>query len=656
MPFKYRSLTANCGNDTLGLTASQSIAELFVEDDADFFVINCQEAHFRNTQEQLERFFPQEKYEVRCLSQMPTHTKLDTQVFPTTGMATFVIYKKELDLRIDGNPQIARRENSRLDGSGYNKGGMVTNFSIERKNPKERIQVQAVTGHLDANNAIKRNKDWLNIYRATVKRVTSWNDLMASSPDLLLSGYDANTRNKFNEQNDKIDRNMWDDPAKYPEIQAMDFVSKAAAKYSKDITYAHTKRDPQTGEEIIADSKREGDAARGMLDFVTIYDGDISHMKSRESIEKGITVVDIEPQTGSDRDHHVIISPSQTSLALTDFNRIKNLMAARLWGVAPVVSKQILAIKEGTAAADQAWRQLQLIDYYNEYLAPGGFLDRSIELHRRKLEYFQEITDNPALDDALKENLRKIFFEDKEPDNSLDQIDSDQLDQRVEQLKAKQVLMQTFLDSLAQCKHVSGIEARFFCYNDLKKQIENNIQVNAAEAFKSEAVREYHNYHMMLEMACNEQEDPELQKALKTIIKRLDAIVDPTDANALNNMDPGKLDTLTQIAALCHKRNLLLKQEEVNELDNINRELISLSHDAMGSDSSLWRALAEAVKFFISLVPEGWSKKVGIVQDKKLSDSLLQYSTVYKSALQDIVPREEEEGDVFKIDGPSGMS
>lgn len=410
MPFKYRSITANCGNDTLGLTASQSIADLFVEDDADFYVINCQEAHFRNTQEQLEQLFPQEMYEVRCLSQMPTHTKLNTQIFPTTGMATFVIYKKELDIRIDDTPKTARRESSRLEGSGYNKGGMVTNFSIERENPKESIQVQAVTGHLDANNAMKRNKDWQNIYRATVKRVTSWNDLMAASPDLLLSGYDANTRNKFNEQKDKIDRNMWDDPTKYPEIHAMDFVSKAAAKYSKDITYEHTKRDPQTGEEIIADSKREGDAARGMLDFVTIYDGDINHMKSRETIEKGHTVVNIEPQTDSERDHHVIISPLQTSLALTDFNRIRNHMAARLWGVAPVVTKQILAIKEGTADADKGWRQLQLIDYYNEYLAPGGFLDQSIELHRRKLEYFQQISDNPALDDALKENLRKIFL------------------------------------------------------------------------------------------------------------------------------------------------------------------------------------------------------------------------------------------------------
>ena len=95
MPFKYRAITANCGNDVIGKKASEQIAERMHEDDADFYVINCQEVSFESTKRQLQKAVG-EGYTVVCLKNMTTHTKLSTQFHSGTGIATFVIHKNNL--------------------------------------------------------------------------------------------------------------------------------------------------------------------------------------------------------------------------------------------------------------------------------------------------------------------------------------------------------------------------------------------------------------------------------------------------------------------------------------------------------------------------------------------------------------------------------
>lgn len=644
MPFKYRSITANCGNDTLGEDASRTIIQLLYEDDADFFVINCQEAHFGKTQEQLQQQLKEldlEGYEVECLSQMATHTKLDTQILPTTGMATFVIHKTGLQVSVVGDPVEARRSSSRLSGAAYNKGGLVTHFTVARSEDiekgisEERIKVQAVTGHLDAGNVVKRNTDWQKLYRATVKEVSSWKQLVDACPDLLLSGYDANTRNKFDKKH-KTETNMWDHPNDHPEIHALDLVSKAAAKYSKDETYSHITKDPETDEDVIADPKREGDAARGSLDFVTIYDGNVVQNTPRKKIDKGDAVVQIAPETGSERDHHVIISPLHDYTPLNFFTRVKNLMAARLDGVAPDIAKKILG------ATDDSYGREQLLDYYKQYLGPNGFLDKAIGLHIRKLECFQRIM-NESQNQYLEKGLKKVLFDEHQ------WCAGDP-----EQLNAKQELVDKFLDSLAECEHAVGIEARLVCYLDLKQQLiegKKIEEINANEAFRDSAVQAYQNHYLVFTQALYKlmNANPDLQNVMGKILIRLHAIADHSDEAALKNLDPKKLDMLTHIVAQCHKSVTLLRAGETQEMEKINAELINLSHEAMGSSSSVWRALAETVKFFVSLISKISSnsklaEQVGIVQDKKLSDSIIKYnSALYKSALKEIIP--EEGGD-----------
>lgn len=136
MSFTYRTITANCGNDTLGNNASNDIHLLLQDDKADFFVLNCQETHFEKTQEQLRNSLP-DGYQVKCLKQMPTHTKWDTQLRQTTGMATFVIYKDNVTVDLVSYREARRNSNRINGGSGYNKGGLVTHFTVTRSKKEE---------------------------------------------------------------------------------------------------------------------------------------------------------------------------------------------------------------------------------------------------------------------------------------------------------------------------------------------------------------------------------------------------------------------------------------------------------------------------------------------------------------------------------------
>ena len=54
--FRYRAMTANCGNETLGTLASGEIAALLktpLKTPLDFCVINCQEVHFDKAKKEL---------------------------------------------------------------------------------------------------------------------------------------------------------------------------------------------------------------------------------------------------------------------------------------------------------------------------------------------------------------------------------------------------------------------------------------------------------------------------------------------------------------------------------------------------------------------------------------------------------------------------
>ncbi|WP_392537441.1 hypothetical protein [Legionella sp. 227] len=620
MPFKYRAITANCGNDTIGIDASRDLAGKIQEDQADFYIINCQETHFEKTQKQLEAVIG-EGYKVQCLGQMATHTKVDTQFHSNTGIASFIVYKKELVIS-DINSREARRTPASgfleriSSGAGFNKGGLVTNFAITR-NDGERIDIQALSGHLDASSMLKRNQDWHVLHKKTIKDVRNWDELVAACPNLMVSGYDANTRNRLDENNKEI--NMWESPEKYPEIQALDRVSLAAARYSGKSTYEHAPG---------PDPKRPGYAGGGMLDFVTIYDGEISAGKI---VTDEQVVKQIEPEPNSERDHNVIISPLHTSHNVSPFERVRNLMASRLKGVAPLLAKEIQKMEETEEGAKD-----RLVAIYQQYLGPEGFLDKAIALHQSKLECVQQLK-KLSLDERLQEQVSKTLF------GELEWCAVDP-----EELAAKQELMKAFLTSLADCEHAVGIKVRLDCYLELKEKIERKERINAAEAFKDAAVQKYQEIYINFAKKLYSHTDstPELQGAMENLLKRLDAIADHSGYAALKSLDPKKLDLLTHIVAQCDDSFNPSHKVEIEDMEKTNEELDRLSHEAMGSSSPVWRALAEAVKFFVSIVSKvsldsTLAEQGELVKSKQLSDSIRQYRT----ALHDMRPQENSGSD-----------
>ena len=323
-PFNYRNVTANCGNDAIGTLASVGIAKLIKQDSLDFVVINCQEVDFEKTQKQLEASLHGCEYTVTCVGKMPTHTKLSTQLHNNTGIGTFVIHRKNLQLR-DITSHEARRGKY---GSGFNKGGLVTNFSLGYEHGSSGfVKVQTISAHLDSSNASKRTQDWGVVHKKIAKSkglVDSFSTLEAAFANIELAGYDA---------------------------------------------------------------KRPGKTRGGMLDFTDIR---TDSMRFSDSISTDGVVV-FQADEGTARDHSVVASPKQEyvlthSYSDSDsFKRVVNNLAIRLEACAPELVKRI---QKFTGAEDE---KQQLVTIYNQYLTHDGFLNKQLDLHAQSLKVMAKI-------------------------------------------------------------------------------------------------------------------------------------------------------------------------------------------------------------------------------------------------------------------------
>lgn len=255
MPFRYSYLavTANCGNDTLGQTGVNKIIEEIKSrqllkrspggGSIDFVVINCQEADFKNTYNELSdaiNRYGLTSYKLAQVAEMKTKTKWET-LLGGYGMATFVIYDTDrIELSQAKNPLLARR-NPLAYGTAFNKGGLISYFRMtpvsQKKGPSENnefIDVQAISGHLDSNNATKRNLDFSIINQAisSDKENITYDDLVEIIPNIQVAGYDANTRNTLGEQRDVHNPWMEDNI----ETEAMKRVPLGAGIYSNEST------------------------------------------------------------------------------------------------------------------------------------------------------------------------------------------------------------------------------------------------------------------------------------------------------------------------------------------------------------------------------------------------------------------------------------
>lgn len=616
-PFTYRAVTANCGNDTLGTEASAQIAHLLIEGQGlDFIVINCQEVDFEKTRLQLELLVKEEGYSVKCLATMVTHTKPSTQFHSNTGIATYVLHKSDLTLQTESVIAV-RRNGQRFSGSGYNKGGVVTDFTITRKEgapEEERIKIQSISGHLDSNNSNKRNVDWANLHRASSKeKVESWDALVLACPTLNISGYDANTRDKL-EWDYAI--NLLMDRPDAPEVQAFHRAPFADRHFSSEVTYS------KLGKDSIEDSKRPGYAKQGMLDYVGIADGS----EPKEMITtKHVINIGIEDST--ERDHAVLISPPQEySVAKPEFEVIKGQIASRLYHVAPKFAQEIRHL------SDDEQSKHQLVSIYNIYLSTNGLLNKAIALQTPKLELLNRFVGAEFItSDEVKQQLADTLFK-----------NTNWCEGSPETLVTKQHLTQVLIESLSCCQHEPGIKARLNWYCELEAKINENPLLDPVHEFKERTIAKYIEARGKFVNALQNYEHRDeplrknFQEAGANVLAHLDSIVTP-DPEVMSQQYVGikSLDRLTRIAGACqraceeiHSRKDLIPQ--------ITRELGALSQEYAGRASALWNALSSALNAFIQAV----AAIVGIIpktlnivsKGGRLANSI----SDYKSVLQDL--------------------
>jgi hypothetical protein len=622
MVFKYRAITANCGNDSIGTEASRIIMDTISPADADaaadFVVLNCQEVDFEKTKSQLEAMAADKSYKVACLGKMPTHTKLSTQLHSGTGIATFVIYRDGLNIdHID--PKIARRENRRFAGRAYNKGGLVTDFSVS--DGHDMISVQAVSGHLDSHKITHRNEDWAVVHKASSKRrVNNWSQLASTCPDLKISGYDANTRNK--KENDKDEKGislLASDKADTPEVQALHRAPLGAKQFSSASgTYS---KKPST-EDKPKKIKREGYIEGGMLDYVAINDG--------KKPQPGIVTQDVivvDPEDSTKRDHKVVISPMQDydTRALPEFERVRNYIANCFESVDLEMVDRIRDTDETTPDAKK-----DLMDIYNNYLSKDGLLNKAIDLHTKKLAIYTQLTDGDGAflieKEALKNKLAEALFDPNWCDAGDFKI-----------TERKQELMRQFIVVLENCHHEAGIEARLAWYTELKTGIENGNTPNVKTFFEQKIQQEYVNSRQALVDALGPEpadNDPNkvFWKAASDVIKQLETLA--SKKGALSN-DMKELDMLTRIANNCcvAYKEITNPTSEKTNVSNALMNLTELNTEvANRSSSPFWNAMNIVLRGFIkAAIVLGRLENTflnDIENKEKLADKVVNYKKV----------------------------
>jgi hypothetical protein len=377
----YRAITANCNNATLGQEASKQIAQQIKKDKADFYVLNCQEVKLFEKDgdpvvSELENNLKKQGYLVKHLSKMNTRTKLAAS---DTGMACYVIYKNGLQVDLTEREK-ARRGQGVLGlgvGSDYNKGGLITRFSVKKGDSKP-IEVQSISGHLDKHSPNTRLQDWYSIRLAMSSvSVDNWDQLVEVIPDLRVAGYDANTRR------DRRGVDPWGTPK----------ASVDTSILSQSLLCDHS----YTSSEDTYKKERNS----GNLDFVGTSDS--SSWESHQLIEKTKELV-IQTQSGEDRDHAIVGSPlSSLDVKVSDFDKVKNHLVKQLMGSAPKLAAELNALSNTKSNKDT------LIQVHNIYLSKNGKLNLKLSENINAKEPVRE----PWFKDDTLDTLSKYTIKDR---------------------------------------------------------------------------------------------------------------------------------------------------------------------------------------------------------------------------------------------------
>ena len=400
---KYRAVTANCGNGTLGMHASKRIAELLCRDGngkagLDFCAINCQEVHFSKAKKELEQALIDAnlgQYSVTLVGQMATPTKAESfddiqnAVFGNTGMASFIIHKNDIKVNTD-SVQEARRNPWAKAGTAYNKGGLVSRCTMTKQS--EVMDIELVSGHLDSNKMMERAQDWGVIQSKLAlpsNKIKDFTALSKAIAHLRLSGYDANTRNKI--AKGKL-VNLWKEDVF--ELEGLKQVALGGKRFSADSTYKTEDKTCATAPSPV--KKRHGYTKGGMLDFVDILDG--TH-KSNHAIETKEVVIIGSDDSSTKRDHAVVISSEQVYIVSSPFEHTRDQMAAMLEQSAPILAKNIRSLKENET------NEKKLYEVYTLYLSQEGLLNQAFSLFKEKLSVIQRVNKKNISDSEVQKQL-----------------------------------------------------------------------------------------------------------------------------------------------------------------------------------------------------------------------------------------------------------
>jgi|GEM_PF-2104761 len=445
MSITYEAVTANCGNDSIGKHAAKTLAIRMRDSSLDAMVINCQETDFKKTPRHLEKALKAQglgdDYTVTCLGKMATHTKFGTQFHSNTGIASYVIHKKDVAINV-ANSTPVRREKKR-SGTGYNKGGLVTDFTMTPADGRT-VKLQTTSGHLDSTKPVERSLDWYNLQKATAQaKVGDFKGLDEAMPSIKLGGYDVNTRNKFNGIG-KLATKIWGLKHTLQELMSLKQASPGGRRFSRESTYK-TSNDTIDKDE---DPKRPGSTRGGMMDLVDVASDDMGNSDPNITQDDTVTAIgsgkDVDLQT--ERDHDVIISPAQKYTSPESrFDAIKNQMALQLDAAAPDLAKQTRALK------DTPENKEKLVEIHNAYLSTDGLLIKQLELQTRSLACAKQLAE---IAPEQTQDIQNAMFA-KEPWlDSLKESVSDKI-RSVSENQASQV---DLLNQLEKCKTPENIK------------------------------------------------------------------------------------------------------------------------------------------------------------------------------------------------------
>ena len=351
-------VTANCGNDTLGIKAAQSICDAIeVPDGPDVLVIHCQEVHYKKQRAQLQQAIAAHaNIDLVASSLMVTRTtiaNLDV-LAGHTGIATFVLYKKDKLQKVAFNSQ----ETKEIRGENRNKGGYLNILSIT-DSAGHTHRIRTISGHLDSYSEKIRANDWQHLKQNSAFEAKTWEELVEKIPDVQVAGYDANIRNRL-EESTKHPIDLWRQRDLDPCIAPLVLAPMGTTLYSSKSTF-QTTRDVN-----VEDAKRKGYARGGSLDFVAVQNNTMSPMRPPDNIRYTEATLNLPEERGTHRDHRVIAGATILLRAVTPFARVQHYLIAELMFSAPKLAEEIRQLE------DSAPNRELLRALHEHYLSPHG--------------------------------------------------------------------------------------------------------------------------------------------------------------------------------------------------------------------------------------------------------------------------------------------